>query len=84
MSMSTGLDNCKCKSQIVNNSSLNLTTLQVHDSCRNNLDSKLSSGYSELVFSKKAKYLVMSMFSCDMYICNKKSCVSSCFEVLQT
>ena len=32
--MSTGLDNCKCKSQI-DNSSLNLTTIQVHDSCRN-------------------------------------------------
>ena len=32
--MSTGIDNCKCKSQI-DNSSLNLTTIQVHDSCRN-------------------------------------------------
>ena len=33
--MSTGLDKfCKCKSQI-DNSSLNLTTIQVHDSCWN-------------------------------------------------
>ena len=32
--MSTGLDNCKCKNQI-DNSSLNLTTIQVHGSCRN-------------------------------------------------
>ena len=31
--MSTWLDNCKCKSKI-DNSSLNLTTIQVHDSCR--------------------------------------------------
>ena len=30
--MSTRLNNCKCKSQI-DNSSLNLTTIQVHDSC---------------------------------------------------
>ena len=34
--MSTGLDNCKCKSQI-DNSSLNVTTIQVHDSCRNSM-----------------------------------------------
>ena len=32
--MSTVLDNCKCKNQI-DNSSLNLTTIQVHGSCRN-------------------------------------------------
>ena len=32
--MSTGLYNCKCKNQI-DNSSLNLTTIQVHGSYRN-------------------------------------------------
>ena len=32
--MSTGLDNCKCKNQI-DNSSLNLTTIQVNGSFRN-------------------------------------------------
>ena len=32
--ISTRLDNCKCKSKI-NNLSLNLTTIQIHDSFRN-------------------------------------------------
>ena len=76
--MSTGLNNCKCKSQI-DNSSLNLTTIQVHDSCWNILYSTLSSGYSELVFSKKAMYLGMFMFSCDVYICNKKNLLFNLF-----
>ena len=71
--MSTELDNCKCKNQI-DNSSLNLTTIQVHGSYRNSTVYFLQ-GTVNLLFSKKAKYLGMFMFSCDMYICNKKLAV---------
>ena len=78
--MSTGHDNCKCKSKI-DDSSLNLTTIQVHDSCRNSTVHFLLVTVN-LSSVRKAKYLGMFMISCDMYIC--MYVCSNCFEVLQT
>ena len=82
--MSTGHDNCKCKSQM-DNSWLNLTTIQAHDSCRNSTAHFLLNT-ENLSSVRKLSIWECLCFSVTYMFVIKKTCCSSCFEieVLQT
>ena len=80
--MSTGLDNCKCKNQI-DNSSLNLTMIQVRGSCKNSTVHFLQ-GTVSLSSVRKLSIWGCSCFPVTYIFVIKKTCCSSCFEVLQT